>query len=185
MAKFYYSTTKQKVLLLLVAGLALGLSRSPRHQWRILTGLPKALKDTDRAVLNRILHEFHRERLVDFRIEKDGITQLVLTELGRKRALRYKIDEITISIPLRWDGKWRIVLFDIPERQKKAREALRSKLRELGFVQFQKSAWVLPYPCKNEIDFIVEVFEIRPHVQYLEVARMTNDAKLKLHFNLS
>ncbi len=185
MAKFYYSPAKQKVLLLLFAGLAFGLSRSPKHQWRILRDLPKTLKDIDRAVLNRILHEFHRERLVDFRVGKDGATQLVLTELGKKYALRYKIDEIVIQVPSRWDGKWRIVLFDIPERYKKAREALRSKLRELKFIQFQKSAWVLPHPCKHEIEFIVEVFEIRSHVQYLEVSHMTNDAKLKLHFNLS
>ncbi|MEK7576357.1 MAG: CRISPR-associated endonuclease Cas2 [Patescibacteria group bacterium] len=184
MERYYFSPTKQKILLLLASGVVLGFSHSPKNQWRIIKNLPKAWRSIDRVVLYRILHEFHNDRLVDFMIEKDGTSTIVLTERGKKKVLRYKIDEITIKVPTRWDGRWHIVMFDIPEKRKRAREALRNKLQELGFLQFQKSVWVVPYPCKDEIDFIIEVFEIRPHVQYLEVLSITNDSKLKLHFQL-
>jgi len=185
MKRFWFSPAKQKLALLLLSGVVLYIERSPARQLKLIKKLPRAFREIDRSVLLRILREFHRERLVDFRVEKDGTAIVVLTELGRKHALRYKIDELCIQIPIRWDKKWRIVLFDIPEKRKRAREALRDKLKELGFLQFQKSAWVYPYPCKDVIDFIVEVFEIRPYVQYLEIDSMTNDARLKLHFKLS
>ncbi|MBI4121448.1 MAG: hypothetical protein HY470_00625 [Candidatus Ryanbacteria bacterium] len=171
-------------MLLLLAGVVISLNRSPKVQWRVLKTLPKAFRFIDRTVLIRTLKEFYRDRLVDWRQEKDGTVKIVLTDLGRKRALRYKIDELFIQMPLRWDKKWRIVMFDIPEKKKIAREAFRNKLQELGFVQFQKSAWVFPYPCKDIIDFIVEVFEIRSYVQYTEAVYITNDAKLRIHFDL-
>ena len=185
MTKYYFSPAKQKILLILLAGVSFAFSRSPKNQWYIIRNLPRALYSIDKAILRRILREFYRDRLVDFRAEKDGTSIIVLTDRGRKRALRYKIDSLSITIPNRWDKIWRIVVFDIPEKHKKAREALRHKLSELGFIQFQKSAWVFPFRCKDEIDFIVEIFEIRSYVQYLEVVSMTNDAKLKLHFGLS
>ena len=48
--------------------------------------------------------------------------------------------------------------FDIPERFKKQGEALRNKLRELGFAKLQESVFIYPYECEDEINFIVEVF---------------------------
>ncbi len=83
-----------------------------------------------------------------------------------------------------WDRKWRVVFFDIPEKKRKARDALRNKLRELGFRELQKSVFVHPYSCQSEIDFIVEFFEIRPYVRYGELTNLTNEAELKLRFDL-
>ena len=139
MAKYYYSPIKQKIVLLLLAGVTLCLNRSPRTHLRIIKNIPRAWKNIDRSVLYRTLHEFHNERLVDFNQQSDGSTIITLTEKGEKFALRFKIDEISIPIPVHWDKKWRIVIFDIPEKHKGAREALRIKLSELGFIQFQKS----------------------------------------------
>lgn len=185
MARFDFSPTKQKIALLLLAGVTLGFTRSPKTQWCIVKGLPRAFESIDRGVLNRILKEFYHERLVDFRVARDGTATLILTEKGNRYALRFKIDELSIPTPPRWDKKWRVVIFDIPEKYKKAREALRNKLRDIGFLQLQKSVWIYPYPCKKEIDFIAEVFGIRPYVQYLEVIRLSNDAKLMLYFKLT
>ena len=184
MARYDFSPTKQKIVLLLLTGITLGLTKSSKAQWKVIKDLPKAWKSIDRQVLYRMLREFYRERLVDFREEKDGTAVVVLTERGEKYALRYKIDELSIPVPLRWDKKWRVVIFDIPEKHKRAREALRDKIRELGFLHLQKSVWIYPYPCKDILDFIVEVFEIRSYVNYLDVTKVSNDAKLRLHFNL-
>ena len=183
MAKFLYSPVKQKILLLLASGLALGLSRSPRTHFRIIKSIPKAWSEIERTTLRRIVREFKHKGWVDFKEEKDGSITVVLTKLGEKHAFRYDPDNISIPKPSRWDRKWRIVIFDIPEKKRPARDALRQEMKKLGFLELQKSVWVFPYECRNAIDFLVELFEIRNHVRYLVVSEMTYDADLRLYFN--
>ena len=89
-----------------------------------------------------------------------------------------------IEKPKIWDGKWRIVIFDIPKHKKRARDALREKLKELGFYPFQKSVWVFPYPCEKEIQFLVELFDIWPYVNLIVAENISNDIKLRKHFKL-
>lgn len=171
-------------MLLLLAGVALGLSRSPKNYFKILEGVSKEWKEIDRNKLIRIVREFYRDRIVDYKENKEGAVEIVLTKDGRQKALKYQIDEIKIRKPEKWDGKWRMVAFDIPEKKKKAREALRDKLRDLGFRELQKSVFVFPYECEDEIDFIVEVFEIRPHVRFMRVDFFTNEEQFKIKFKL-
>ena len=82
----------------------------------------------------------------------------------------------------KWDGKWRLVMYDLPIRFKKAREAFRWKLKDLGFFQFQKSAWIYPYPCEGEILFVADFFGVRKHIEILEVSKILEDKKLREHF---
>lgn len=184
MAKYYNSPAKQKALLLLVAGLTIGLSGSPTAYWYIVKNLHKAWKEIDRAQLRRILREFKNDRLVDFRDEDDGTVSIVINEKGKKLAMRYDPDQISVARPAKWDKKWRVVIFDIPEKKRAARDALREKIKELGFYELQKSTWVFPYECTKEIIFLAEFFEIGQHVRILTVENMSMDADLKLHFDL-
>jgi len=85
----------------------------------------------------------------------------------------------------KWDGKWRIVVFDIPEKKKGVRNALRRKLKELGFYELQKSVFVFPYECGNEIEFIVEFFELRPYVRTGVLEKIDNTTHLKRIFKLA
>ena len=178
------SETKQKILLLLFTGIVLGFSRSPKNYFKILNSVAKDWKEIDRKRLAKIVREFYKEKIIDYKEKDDDSVEIILTENGRKKALKYKIDEIKIKIPNKWDKKWRIVIFDIPEKKRRAREALRMKLKELGFKELQKSVFVFPYECRDEIDFIVEVFEIRNCVRFLMVDSFTNEEELKLKFNL-
>lgn len=185
MAKYHYSPLKQKIVLLLATGVTLGLSKSPKVHWRIVNNLPKALKEINRRVLRNIIKEFKYERLVDFRTEKDGMISVVLSEKGKRQSMLYDPDNLTIKQPARWDRKWRLIMFDIPEKKKPAREALRKKMSEMGLKQLQRSVWLSPYECKKEVDFIVEFFEVRNYVNYAVAESIANDAELKLHFDLS
>jgi CRISPR-associated endonuclease Cas2 len=124
-----------------------------------------------------------RRRLVSF-AEKDGQQILTLSEAGKKRVLQFNLDQIEIARPRKWDWNWRIVIFDIPEKRKAGREALRSKLKQLGFQQLQKSCFIYPFDCKSEIDFISEIYEVSPYVNFI-VAREVEGAKqLQKIFNL-
>ncbi len=178
------SEAKQKILLLLMAGITLGLTKSPKNYFKLLDGLPKAWKEINRNKLARIVHEFYNDRIVDYKEKDDGTVNIVLTIEGQKRALRYKLDELEIKKPVKWDKKWRMVIFDIPEKKRKAREALRKKLKELDFKELQKSVFINPYECEDEINFIVEVFDIRPYVRFLRVDSFTNEEQFRLKFEL-
>ncbi|MEK7589761.1 MAG: CRISPR-associated endonuclease Cas2 [Patescibacteria group bacterium] len=176
--------TKQKILLFLSAGISLSLARTPRNYFKILRDIPKEWKKIKRDRLYRVVKEFYQERLIDYKENKDGLIKIVLTKEGEKKALRFKIDEIEIKKPAKWDKEWRVVIFDIPDRFKKAREALRKKLKDLGFMKLQESVFVFPYECEDEINFIVEVFLIRPFVRFMRVKSFTNEEQTRLNFGL-
>jgi DNA-binding transcriptional regulator PaaX len=107
-----------------------------------------------------------------------------LTQKGEARLRDIIIDEIEIKSPKSWNGKWYLVMYDLPLRFKVARNAFRWKLKDLGFFQFQKSAWIYPYPCEKEILFVADFFGVRKYIEILEVDKVLGDKKLKAHFNL-
>ncbi|MEW5907971.1 MAG: CRISPR-associated endonuclease Cas2 [Patescibacteria group bacterium] len=180
----FHSPTKQKVLLLLYAGVALGLTPSINSQRWILKQLNKEWKQINRDYLYRIIREFKYDRLISWKEKEDGSVEVILTEKGKKCAFNFNFDKMEIKEPKVWDGKWRIVLYDIPEKNKKVREALRGKLKNLGFYELQKSVFVYPFPCKKEIDFIAEFFELRNFIYFIKTPSFSNDEKLRLHFGL-
>lgn len=49
-----------------------------------------------------------------------------------------------------WDGRWRLVLFDVPTGQNSQRDRLRCFLRDRGFGYLQNSVWITPDPLKEE-----------------------------------
>ena len=107
-----------------------------------------------------------------------------ITKKGETKLRAFSIDLMEIKKPKKWDGKWRLVMFDIPMRFTKGREALRYHLKDLNFFQFQKSAWIYPYPCEDEIIFIADFFGVGKYVEVLTAERLLNEEKLKKHFNL-
>jgi CRISPR-associated endonuclease Cas2 len=86
--------------------------------------------------------------------EVKGKTIAKLTEKGKTRVVNYQLENMEINKPKRWDGKWRLVIFDIPNRKKKAREFFREKLKSLGFYRLQESVFIHPFDCRDEICFI-------------------------------
>ena len=176
--------TKRKVLLLLLAGLALGLTRSPKKHWWILKQIPKEWRRENRQALERAINSLYTSHLVQEKENKDGTTTLVLSENGKRRALRFNINKLEIKRPTKWDRKWRIVMFDIPEKLKKLRESLRFHFKEIGLIELQKSVLVFPYPCDNEIEFILELYNARKYVRFVLAETIDNEAHLLKKFNL-
>lgn len=155
------------------------------RQIRILKEAAEEWKDIDRQYLCRIVREFHRGRLVSMQENKDGTSTAVLTEKGKKRAITFNFGSMKIPVTTVWDGLWHVVIFDIPEKYKMARDSLRDKLLQLGFVHCQKSVYVYPYPCRDEIDFIVEFFKVRSYVRYGILTHITNEEEILLFFGLT
>ncbi|MFH0905552.1 MAG: hypothetical protein V1826_02420 [bacterium] len=100
--------------------------------------------------------------------EQGGKTKIQLTQAGRTRVLEYQAGEMEIPKQTPWDGKWRFVIFDIPEKKKLARNVFREKLRALGFVKVQQSVWRHKYPCRTQIEFLTHLYHIHQYVDLLE-----------------
>lgn len=179
-----FSPIKRKILILLLTGISLGLTQSAYKRSQIYKLTHKAWREIPYDLLKRYVSEFYEDRLVEYTESNDGAIKIILTEKGKKRAVVAKIDELIIPEQKYWDKKWRIVIFDIPEKLKHVRNTLRKKLKELGFIELQKSVFIYPYPCKDEIDFIIEVFDLRNYVKLMTVTEITNESELKLKFDL-
>ena len=183
--KYFRSPLKQKVLLLLATGIVLSLTRSPKQYYKMVRTTAREWKFINRQYLWRLVREFKYDRLINFQEKGNGEIIVTLSDKGRTIVLSFDFDKLVIKEPLRWDKKWRLVIFDIPEKKRQVRNALRDKLVELGFKELQRSIFVHPYNCQSEIDFIIEVFEIRPYVRLVIAGKITNEADLLVKFDLN
>ncbi len=117
--------------------------------------------------------------------KRKGKTLVFLTKKGENKAKRIAIEDIFIKIPFHWDGKWRIVIFDIPESLRHVRDLLRLKLRQFGFYQLQESVWIFPYDCLKEINLIREFFNLSPRRLILFITNnIVKEDYFKKIFNL-
>jgi DNA-binding transcriptional regulator PaaX len=182
------TTTKFLLMFLALGGVALGGA--------IVPGLLKALKEFglseeeigfDRKKINNAIRQLKRKKMVEIIKDDDGKVSVRLTNKGRDRVREFSIDTIFIKKSKKWDGRWRILIFDIPTRPKiynQAREALRAKIKELGFYQMQKSVWVYPYDFEDEILFIAEAFSVEKHIEIITSEKLLHGENLKSIFGL-
>jgi len=184
----YSDLSKDIILGLAVAGVIAIAATSPFFLINLANFFIKnkkyLKKEYDEHKVACAFERLKRNRLIILR-EIDGKFKVELTEKGRRKVKEIKFDDMAIKVPPVWDKKWRIVIFDIPEKQRKrARNALREKLQKLGFYQLQKSVWALPYPCEKEIQFLCELFDINRFVNIIIANKIYNDIIVKKYFNL-
>lgn len=141
-------------------------------------------KRFERDRLLRDLKNLQKRDLCDFIEHSDGSIEIVLAKKGKKLKIRRKLDTLKIPRPKRWDQKWRLVIFDVPHDKKQARGALRELLYQLGFYPLQKSVYIHPYPCEEEIDFVASVFGVRKYIVLLTVSEFEGEEKLRNRFGL-
>lgn len=117
--------------------------------------------------------------------KRGGVNEVfVLTEKGREKAMLYAIEKMKIASQKRWDKKWRIVMFDVPEKKMQARRAINFALKRLGCVQYQKSIFITPFPCEKEIDFVGECFGIRDHIRIVVADEVEQSDALRKSFGV-
>lgn len=136
--------------------------------------------------LKRIMHYMVRKDLIDFRELATGEISYRVNEKGSLRAKKARFEELVVPKLKTWDGMWRLVMFDVPEKRRENRRALSNKLHEMGFFCLQKSVWVYPYPCQEQIEIIRVVYELkRQDIIIAEVSNIDYGYKLRKRFNLT
>lgn len=110
---------------------------------------------------------------------------ITLTEKGKKKAGKFKIDDLKIEKPEKWDNKWRVLIFDISNKHKAKREALRGKLKELRLFQLQKSVWVHPYEFGDAAKLLREFFGLTDdEMKIITASEIENDKRIRNYFKL-
>jgi len=137
----------------------------------------------NQARLHFILKRLRRQKIIRV-IEKDGYREVQLTERGKMRILKYKIEEMAITVPKRWDRKWRLVIYDITKFKRRQQDAFRRMLKKLKMLQLQKSVYLTPYSCKNEVEFLREYFEVGEGVLYITAEHIENQKAYEKYFGL-
>jgi DNA-binding transcriptional regulator PaaX len=117
--------------------------------------------------------------------KKDGKSYARITDSGSKK-LEFELEKskLDLSKKRRWNGRWRVIIFDVPERRRKTRDRLRILMQQLGFVRLQDSVWVFPYDCEEFIALLKAELKIGSAVLYMVVEEIENDKHLCEHFGL-
>ena len=117
---------------------------------------------------------------------RNGQIYISLTTEGKKKAGKYQINDLRIKKPAKWDKKWRILIFDIENKQKIKREALRGKIKELGLFQLQKSVWIYPHDFSKEIKLLRDFFGLtKNEMQTIIAEKIEDDKRAKMFFKLN
>ncbi|TRZ64211.1 MAG: hypothetical protein D4Q79_02130 [Spirochaetia bacterium] len=146
-------------------------------------------KEKDRKAIyarTRKLKELEKKKIVSFKELKNGKIKIELTHKGKLFAREYNLDNLKLNKPKTWDKKWRVIIYDIPDYHKKARDAFRFKIKQLGLCPLQKSVWVSPYDCLPEIEFLCAVFDIdmNSHVYQITTTKIPKEREIRKWFDL-
>lgn len=126
------------------------------------------------------LKRLERKHLVGVR-HRGGREEWYLTEAGGRLVRRLKM-KFAYARQRRWDRKWRLVIFDIPERIRGRRDFLRKELTSFGFHQLQKSVWVTPYPLPEDFVPFVAELGLGKHFRVVTAEAISEDADLRVVF---
>lgn len=189
--KYYFKKPKSEISkdilkCLLVSGMVYVAGNSPYFIINLIKSFKKQKKWN--SYKNKIIYnKFYNLRKEDcIKIEKENHQIYIkLTEKGKKKAGWMQIDELKIKKSKKWDNKWRIVIFDISQLKTLHRNVFRGKIKEMGFYPLQKSVWICPYDCKDEINLLRDFLGLtQKEVRLIEAIHIEDDNFLKRKFKI-
>lgn len=137
---------------------------------------------------------FYQARTVAGRLAQKGLITFV--ESGDKKYIRLtpkgrvllELEKAKTKVqsasPKRWDRRFRVIIFDIPEKRRLTRERFRRLLLEAGFHRLQDSIWVYPYDCEELVTLMKAELKVGGDILYMVVEQIENDRRLREHFSL-
>lgn len=148
--------------------------------------------ETPRARMRKTKHDpprsyyqalYYLKRRGLAQIEGRGLHQTVkLTKQGFAEALRSKATAVQKDP---WDGKWRLVIFDIPESERKKRDLLRRILTKIGFLRLQDSVFVSPYKFSDTAAQYLKSIKLDSFIRVVQAEWIGRDEDLRKRFKLN
>lgn len=178
-----YRHVGKEILKALATGLAIYIiCSSPTGTRRLLKGLRK---EWSRQSARVALKNMRGKGWIEYRETSKGKLVVALTRLGRKKVQEVELEDLKIEPPKHWDGYWHIIIFDIVEERKKARDTFRKLLQQLHCAKLQRSVFLHPYPCEEEIELIRDVFGIpEREVLYIRTKEVPFESRFRKIFRI-
>lgn len=133
--------------------------------------------------LKRTLKRLEKQKLVEFG-EEAGIQIIQITENGKRKVLKFAIDELAVEKPKIWNGKWTLVSYDIPEQLKDDRKIFQEYLKAWGFYPLHESVFLHAWPCQKQIEFLREYLGIAKYVRIFKVSSIENNRQFRDFFSV-
>jgi CRISPR-associated endonuclease Cas2 len=177
------ATKIQKAILAVIANAGLltvaALAPNVLQSLQTFGLIPKTKRDKNHSI------NMSRDRLLKAGLIKYSEEHyLCLTSAGEKVLKKFEFSNYNIVKPKRWDGKWRMLIFDIKEYHKPIREKVRNTLISIGFMKLQNSVWVYPYDCEDLITLIKADLAVGKEVLYVIADKIENDKNMLTYFGL-
>lgn len=115
---------------------------------------------------------------------KDGQIKVQITKEGKEIVKICEVNELKLDKSKIWDGQWRIVIFDVPVSKNKARLAFAEQLKRLGFMMVQKSVWICPYECEEQVYVLRKFYNIENMVTIVRSNDTEDEHEWRRGFNL-
>lgn len=128
------------------------------------------------------LKRLKEQKVVEI-IKENGQEIIKLTKKGYTKYLKFKLEELSLS-GKRWDGRWRIVIYDISKFKRSQQTAFRYILKYINFLLLQKSVYLTPYPCEEQITYLREYFGLGDEVLLIRADKIENEEIYKQYFGL-
>ncbi len=140
----------------------------------------------DRKKIERAMKILEKKEILYFE-EKGDRVFVHLHNKGESTLLKYSIKSLLDfkKNKKKWEGKWYVVFFDVPEIQRNKRDYLRRFLLRLGFYPYQKSVYLFPYECEKEVHLIKKIIEGAKYMKYIVAEKIEDEYQAKIFFNLS
>ena len=145
--------------------------------------LELVLPQDPRQRLHETARRLKHKGLIVFE-KKNGRIHMRITEKGKRELAKLRIGAYRIKKPRRWDGRWRIVIFDVRESRRADRARIRRLLLGLHFIRLQDSVWVSPFDCEEVVALIKQEYRLGPSLLYIVAAAIEFDRKLREDFDL-
>lgn len=186
--KYYFKKPKSEIAKDILLGLFLTgavciAATSPYFIQNMIRGIKNLRKYKNQKIYDAF-YKLKKRGFINIQY-RNGQIYISLTKEGRKKAGWLQINSLKIKKPKKWDKKWRLIAFDISQPKLIYREALRGKLKELGFYKFQKSIWIHPYNCKDEIGLLKRFFGFSDNeVRFILAEKIGDDKKAREIFKI-
>jgi DNA-binding transcriptional regulator PaaX len=175
---------EEKVLLLLLTGLALPFTRSATAQYRLVRDAAREWQSITRYGLPRTVRLLEEKKLIKLERSGEDIFMVQPTKKGRERVSLARLLDAKLVIKKKWDGRWRLVVFDIPEKKRGMRNLLRQCLKNWDFRRLQASVFVSPYDCREAVEFLIRTCAGERYIKFIEAEHISRDRDIRRYFAL-
>ena len=179
-----YSTRHAILDILLSLGVNSTLFQTPfqrmKADYRRMSGAPP--KEPKLWQYNRAIQ--YLEAQAYLKVTKKNEKKFIkLTRKGRVRTLLMKLEAGQPTTPA-WDNKWRVMIWDIPEKHRYYRDKIRAFVKQLGFYRLQQSVFITPHPIPAPAVEYLKESGLMDFVRFLRVDKLDDESTLKKHFKL-